>query len=182
MNKANSDQKPAGSESVKSKNSQSQNKSESTGNKHDKVKDENGILVDAARKIESGAKVVGEKAADVAEKISEQTSEIAEIVYDKFKKGVSDAYDVSSKTMSDMSKKAVKYIKKYEDTVEMKKLSHDRNNKMQALGTHIFTLYKSKSQDLRELLLDEESQKILRDLEILNKDIVKIGRKIKRKI
>lgn len=182
MNKASSNQKPEGSKSGESKNSQSQNKSKSTGNKRGKVKDDDGILVETARKIETGTKVIGEKAADVAEKVSEQTSEIAEIVYDKFKKSVSDAYDVSSKTISDMSKKAGKYIKKYEDTVEMKKLNTDRNMKLQELGTHICTLYNSKSQDIKELLADDESQKILKDLEILNKDIVKIGRKIKRKI
>ena len=44
MNKASSEQKIEGSKSGKSKNSQSQKKSVSTGNKHDKVKDEDGIL------------------------------------------------------------------------------------------------------------------------------------------
>jgi hypothetical protein len=182
MNKASSDQKPERSKAGKSKSSQSQIKSKSTGNKGDKVKDEDGILVEAARKIETGAKVIGEKAVDVADKLTEQTSEFAEIGYDKLKKSVSDVYDISFKTFSDMSKKAVKYVKKYENTVEMKKLNNDRNTKMQELGTHIFTLYKSKSQDIKELLANEESQKILNDLEILNKAIVKIGRKIKRKI
>jgi hypothetical protein len=182
MNKVSSDQKSEGGKSGKIKNDQSQKESKSTDNKGDKVKDKNGILVEAARKIESGAKVIGEKTADVSEKVSAQTSEIAEKVLDKFKKSVSEAYDVSFKTISDMSKKAVKYINKYENTVEMKKLSNDRNMKMQELGTHFFNLYKSKSQDIRELLANDESQRILNDLELLNKDIIKLGRKIKRKI
>jgi hypothetical protein len=182
MSKVSSDQKLERSKPGKSKNSQSQSKSKLAGNKYDKVKDENGILVEAAKKIETGARVIGGKAVDVSEKISEQTVEIAETIYDKFKKGVSDAYDVSSKTMGDMSKKAGKYLKKYENTVEMKKLQNDRNMKMQELGTHIFTLYKSKSLDIGELITEIESQKILNELQVLNKEIIKIGRKIKRKI
>ena len=181
MNKARSDQKPEGSRAGKIRNGPSQIKSKSTGNKVDKVKDEDGILVEAARKIETGAKVFGDKAVDVADKLTEQTSEFAEIGYDKLKKGVADAYDVSSKTISDMSKKAVKYVKKYEDTVEMKKLSNDRNIKMQELGTHIFTLHKSKSQDIKELLADEESQKIISDLvTIIGKknDVKKVKNKL----
>jgi hypothetical protein len=182
MNKSSSDQKPERSKAGKLKSSQLQNISKSTGNKRTQVKDKDGILVEAARKIETGAKVVGEKAVDVADKLSEQTSEFAEIGYEKIKKGVSDVYDVSSKTISDISKKAVKYVKKYENTVEMKKLSHDRNVKMQELGSHIFALYKSKTQEIKELLANDESKKIINDLEVLNKAIVKIGRKIKRKI
>lgn len=182
MSKVSSDQKLERSKSGKSKNRQSQSKSKLAGNKYDKVNDENGILVEAAKKIETGAKVIGEKAVNVSEKISEQTVEIAETIYDKFKKGVSDAYDVSSKTMGDVGKKAGKYLKKYEDTVEMKKLKNDRNLKMQELGSHIFILYKSKSQDIEELMTDVESQRILNELQVLNKEIVKIGRKIKRKI
>ena len=182
MTKKNSEHHLEESKSGKSKKSQSLSKSKSAGAKRDKVREEDGILVDAARKIETGAKAFGVKAADVAEKVSDQTTEITEIVYDKLKKSVTDAYDVSSKTISDMSQKAGKYIKKYEDTVEMKKLSHDRNKKMQELGSHIFSLYKLKSQDIGKLLENEESQKILKELENLNKEIVKIGRKIKRKI
>ncbi len=182
MNKASPGKKSGTGKSGKSRDTQSQIKSKSTAIKDDKVRDEDGILVETARKIETGAKVIGEKAVDVADKLTEQTSEFAEIGYDKLKKGVSDAYDISSKTISDVSQKAVKYIKKYENTVEMKKLSNDRDMKMQELGTHIFTLYKSKSQDIKELLANNETQKFISDLELLNKSIVKIGRKIKRKI
>ena len=64
--------------------------------------------------------------------------------------------------------------------IEMKKLNHDRNIKMQELGSHIFTQYKSKSLNITELLANDESQKILSELEVINKEIVKLGKKIKR--
>jgi hypothetical protein len=182
MNKVKSNQKPKGQKSGKSKTVQEPTKSKLSEIKQDKIDDETGVLVEAAKKIESGAKVLGKRASKVAEKVSEQTTEIAEVTFGKLKKGVSDAYDLSSKTVSDMSKKAGKYVKKYEDTIEMKKLSHDRNKKMQALGEHIFTLYKSKSKDVDELFTNKVSLKILNELEVLNKEIVRIGRKIKRKI
>ena len=182
MNNGKSGKKPNGKTSVKIKKNGSEKTIKATNHKHGKAIDEDSKLVEAARKVETQAKIIGEKAADVAEKVSDQTTEIAEIVYDKVKKGVSDVYDVSSKTLHDVSKKAVKYIKKYDDTFEMKKLNHDRNKKILELGTHIYTLYKSKSQDITELLINDKSQKILNELELLNNDIVKLGRRIKRKI
>jgi len=182
MDKVKSNQKPKGRKSEKSKTVREPKTSKLSKIKKDKIDDETGVLVEAAKKIESSAKVFGKKATKVAEKVSEQTTEIAEITYDKLKKGVSDAFDVSSKTVSDMSKKAGRYIKKYEDTYEMKKLSHERNKKMQKLGEHIFALYKSKSKNIDELFTNKVSLEIINQLELLNKQIVNIGRKIKRKI
>lgn len=180
MNKKNTDQKPEKRKPSKSNRNQLQTKSKSTRPANDKVKDENGALVEVAKKIESKAKILSKKTSVVAEKVSDQTTEIAGIAYGKLKKGVSEAYQVSSKKMSDMSKKAAKYVKKYEDTIEMKKLNHDRNIKMQELGSHIFNHYKSKSLTLTELMENDKSQKILSELEVLNKEIVKLGKKIKK--
>jgi hypothetical protein len=182
MNKKNSTQRPNHNKSTNLKKVQSKHESKSKDIKGKKVFDENGVLVETARKVETGARIIGDKTVEVVEKVSDQTTQIVEITYDKLKKGVSDAYDKSSKTMGGMSKKAGKYIKKYEDTIEMKKLSHERNAKMQELGEHIFTLSKSKSQDIDELLNNEDSRKKLSELEILNKEVVKLGRRIKRKI
>ena len=182
MNSVKSNQKPKGRTSGKSKTVQKADTSKLSKIKQDKIDEETGVLVEAAKKIESGAKVFGKKASKVAEKVSEQTTELAEITIGKLKKGVSDAYDLSSKTVSDMSKKAGKYVKKYEDTLEMKKLSHDRDKKMQALGEHISALYKSKSKDVKGLFTHEVSVTLLKELELLDKEIVKLGRKIKRNI
>jgi hypothetical protein len=182
MNKKKSRQEINQNKSEKSKKGPSKNEPKSGNLKGKKVSGEDGALVETARKVETGARLIGDKTVEVVEKVSDQTTQIAEIAYDKLKKGVSGAYDKSSKKMSDMSKKAGKYVKKYEDTIEMKKLSHARDAKMRELGTHIFTLYKSKSRDIKDLLLDDDSKKILGNLEILNKEVVKLGRRIKRKI
>jgi hypothetical protein len=182
MTKVNPAQNPEKMKSGKTKDQQLKKKSKSTIPERGTIKVDDGILVDAARKIETGSKLAGEKTADMAEKMSEQASEIAEKVYDKFRKSVSGAYHAGSKTLGDISKTAVNYVKKYEDTAEIKKLNHDRNLKMQQLGTHIFTLFKSKSRKIGELLADEETQRILKELEMLNKNIVKIGKRIKKKI
>ena len=91
MNKIDSNPKPERKKTGKSKNSQLKNRAKDTHNQKKNVKNEDGILVDAARKIETGAKVLGEKTSDVAEKVSDQTTQIAEKVYDKLKKGASDA-------------------------------------------------------------------------------------------
>jgi hypothetical protein len=182
MNNASSGKKPEENKSGRSKDSKSSINLKSSENKKDPVKDEEGVLVDAARKIETGAKKISEKATDVVEKVSDQTTEVAEIVYDKVSKSVSDAYQASAKTMSDVSKKAGKYIKKYENTFEIKKLSNERDIKMQELGTHIFNLYKSKSLAVDKLVADDESLRLINNLVSLNKEIVTMGRKIKKKI
>jgi hypothetical protein len=182
MNNKKSSQKSNQNKSDKLKKSPSKSESKSGDLKGKKVIGENGVLVETARKVETGARIIGDKTVEVVEKVSDQTTQIAEVAYDKLKKSVSDAYDKSSKTMTEMSKKAGKYVKKYEDTIEMKKLSNDKNIKMQELGTHVFALYKSKSRDIKELLINNDSKKILGELEILNKEIVKLGRRIKKKI
>jgi hypothetical protein len=182
MNKTNPRQKSDQNKSEKLKKRQSKDELKTKDRKDIEIHDEDGALVETARKVETSARLIGDKTVEVVEKVSDQTTEIAEIAYDKLKRGVSDAYDKSTKTMNEISKKAGKYIKKYEDTLEMKKLSHERNAKMQELGEHIFTLSKSKSQDITELLNNDDSQRILSELEILNKEVVKLGRRIKRKI
>lgn len=139
-------------------------------------------MVEAARKIESGAKSIGEKTVDAVEKVTDQTTEIAELAYDTIKKQVSVTYDTSTKTLTDVSKKAGKYIKKYENTIEMKKLSHDKDKKMQGFGNHIYNLYKVNPKDVSQWLAEGKSQEFLKELEILHKDIIKLGRQIKRKI
>ncbi len=58
-------------------------------------------MIEAARKIEIDAKSFNGKATYIVEKDSDQTTEITEIAYDKLKKGVSETYDVISKTIVD---------------------------------------------------------------------------------
>lgn len=147
-----------------------------------KVQANEGKLVEAARKIETGVKIVSEMTTDVVEKVSDQTTEFTEKVYDKFKKSVHDAYDVGSKSLSDMRKKTGKYIQRYEDTFDIKNLKNDRDKKVYELGTHVFNLYKSKPRNLTDLVANDMSQKLLKEIELLVKDIVKLGRRVKRKI
>ncbi len=182
MNKVKSSQRTKQEKSEKQNKDQISQQSNANSNKDMKKNIADGVLVETARRVETSARLIGDKTVEVVEKVSDQTTEIAEIAYDKIKKGVSDAFDRSSKTMHEMSDKASKYIKKYEDTIEMKKLSHNRDRKMHELGTHIFALHQSKSQDLSDLFSNDTTQKILNDLELLNKEIVKLGRNIKRKI
>ena len=182
MNTLSSGKKQDENKSGRPKEQKPPMKSKSDDSKRDAAGTEEGVLVDTARKIEKSAKKISEKATDVVEKVSDQTTEVAEIVYDKVSKGVSDAYHTSTKTMGDMSKKAVKYIEKYENRLEIKKLSHARDVKMQELGTHIFNLHKSKSVGIDKLVGHDTSQSMINDIELLNREIVAMGRKIKKKI
>jgi hypothetical protein len=182
MDKENSSKKEKQKKPEKLIKDKTASKAKTISTKDTEIEVEDGVLVETARRVETSARLLGDKTVEVVEKVSDQTTEIAEIALDKLKKGVSDAFERGSKTMSDMGKKAGKYVKKYEDTLEMKKLSHDRNKKMEELGSHIFNKYKSKTKNIAELINDEESQRLLSDIELLNKEVVKLGRRIKRKI
>jgi hypothetical protein len=96
MKKANSSHKSNQDKPDKLNNGKSSRKSNMKRNKDVKVTGEDGVLVETARKVETSARLIGDKTVEVVEKVSDQSTEIAEVAYDKLKKGVSDAIDKSS--------------------------------------------------------------------------------------
>ena len=126
-----------------------------------KVKEETSFILDAAENIEASAKVVSEKASDVAAKIADKSSRLAGDIFERIKKGVSEAVEVGAKAVDELGKTAQGYLDKYESTMEMKKLSDKRKKATTELGTLIYTQYKIKKKTPTELLQADEVKALI---------------------
>ena len=149
--------------------------------KTQKVKEDTSFISEAAGNIEAGAKVVGEKASDVATKIADKSSKLAGDIFEKIKKGVSDAYDVSAKAVDELGKTAQGYLDKYESTMEMRKLSDRRKKVATKLGERVYTQYKLKKKTPTQLLQTDEVKASIAEITKLDKEIVKLGKIIDKK-
>lgn len=143
-----------------------------------KVKEETTFIKETTENIEAGIKVVGDKASDVADIITDKTSKIAGDLYDKIKKGVTEAYEFSSKAVEELGKSAQVYIEKYETSMEMRKLRDQRNKLAAELGKMVYVELKKKKIDAGSLVEDTAVKEKILDITKLDKDIVKLGKKI----
>jgi hypothetical protein len=149
--------------------------------KSKKVKDDTSFILEATENIEAGAKVVGEKASDIAGKLADISSQLAEEIYDKIKKGVSEAYDTGSKAVDELGKTTQEYIARFENTMEMRKLRDKRNRIVNDLGSSLFMTYKSRRVLPEELLKITNIESLFKELKKLDKSIVELGKKLEKK-
>ena len=140
--------------------------------------EETGFLVEAAINIESGARKVSKKAGEVAEKLGDQTAEIAGKVFDTIKKGVAESYETSSRAIEDLAGKAGDYLKKFETSVEMRKLREKKDQLSEQLGGQIYTVSRKKNISIEKMFSDKSVQPLLQEMVVLHKEILKLGRKM----
>lgn len=136
------------------------------------------FLTEAAKTIESGVDVAGEKISELADKTVETAGELFKAV----KKGLSSTYDASAKVIDDISNTAQDYIDKYKKNLEVNKLSEKRDELTKKLGTLFFAEFKVKKEDtVPSFFKKEEILNLIDEIEKLNKNIVKIGKKLENK-
>ena len=140
--------------------------------------EETGFLVEAAINIESSARKVGKKAGEVTEKLGDQAAEIAGKVFDTIKKGVTESYETSSRAIEDLAGKAGDYLKKFETSVEMRKLREKKDQLSEKLGGQIYTVSRKKNISIEKMLSDKSIQPLLQEMIVLHKEILKLGRKM----
>jgi hypothetical protein len=153
---------------IASKSSKSKVKKTSTST------EAHGFLTEAAENIEAGAEVVGEKISKIAEKTSESAGEIFKAV----KKGLSSIFDTGTKFADEITQTAHKYIEKYQHNMEVKKLSSERNSLTAKLGLKTFVKYKMNETTLQKLLEENEILDLIKEIEKLDRKIVKIGKQL----
>jgi hypothetical protein len=136
------------------------------------------FLTEASKSIESGVEVASEKISEFAGKTAETAGEL----YKAVKKGLSSTYDAGAKAIDEISNTAQDYIDKYKKNTEVNKLSEMRNQLYKKLGKEFFEVYKTKKEDTLKLFFNKkEILDLNSEIEKLNKDIVKIGKKLEKK-
>jgi hypothetical protein len=126
-----------------------------------------GALVQAARAIEEGAKLVGEKA-----------PVIASIVFHSIKKGVSVAYGASSTLVGGAYHAANDYADKYKHKIEVKKLRAQREATSSRLGSIIYSRIVIDEEPPQKAFSDEEITSLLQQILDLDNEVVKIGKEL----
>jgi len=126
-----------------------------------------GALVQAARAIEEGAKLVGEKA-----------PVIASIVFHSIKKGVSVAYGASSTLVGGAYHAANDYADKYKHKIEVKKLRAQREATSSRLGSIIYSRIVIDEEPPQKAFSDEEITSLLQQILDLDNEVVKIGEEL----
>jgi hypothetical protein len=135
------------------------------------------FLIEAAENIEAGAEIVGEKVSDIAEKTAEAAGEAFEVVKNK----LSIAYDSGTKVVDDITKTTQQYIEKFEHNKEIKNLTTERDKLTTQLGMKTFIKYKTSEASMKSLLHEKEIVEAIKEIEKLNKKILKIGKKLEKR-
>lgn len=136
-----------------------------------------GFLVDAAENIETGAKIVSEKTAEVASDITEKTTEIAGSVMDKIKKGASEAYQTGAKLAEGIGATAQNYSEKYKNNQQFRKLSEQQNVLFRQLGAEVAGSALD-DPDFKKKLKENTVKSLISEIESLDKHIAQAGKKL----
>lgn len=137
--------------------------------------EKHGKLTEAAQNIEAGIEVAGDKITEFTGKTAETAGELYQVLKNK----ISSTYDSSAKIVDDLNQSAQNYIEKYKQNLEIKRLTDDREQLTQKLGTEFFSKYKSHKEENPGLILKNKViQELLFEIENLDKKIVKIGKKL----
>jgi len=102
----------------------------------------------------------------------------AKSVFEKIKERATKVYVTGAKVVDDVTQSAYEYAERYQHNVEMKKLGEKRDALTTKLGMTTFEQFKS-SNKLPEKFLDREDiTDHIKEIEKLDKQIVKIGKKL----
>ena len=129
--------------------------------------DEKSFLTETAGNIEEGAKIFGEKA-----------GEIAGALLGKLRKGVSQAYQASAKVVDELSQTAHDYTEKYKTEMEMKELRGQKDDLTTRLGAAVFKQLKTKGTVRDTFFQEKEIRDVVERVEKLDREIVKLGKKL----
>ena len=133
------------------------------------IEKEKGLFGEAAENIGEGAKMVGEKA-----------TELADIIVDKLKKGLSQAYEAGAKVIDELSQAAQEYAEKYKAESEIKKLKGEKDKLMTQLGQSIFTHHLAGGRFAESFFNKKERIDQFNQIEMLDKKIIETGKQLDR--
>jgi|GEM_PF-3246183 len=134
------------------------------------IEKEKGFLDGMAENIGEGARMVGEKAA-----------ELTDIMVDKVKKRLSQAYEAGTKVVDEVSQATHEYTEKYKAESEIKKLKGDEDNLMIQLGQSVFKHHLAGGKFAESFFNKKEIIDDFNQIEMLDKKIIEIGKQLDQK-
>ena len=122
-----------------------------------------GLFDEVAENIEEGAKKVGDRAAELA---------------DRLKKGLSHAYEAGTKVIDDLSHAAQEYAEKYTAESEIKKLKHEKDQLLGQLGRAFFKHHQAGDASGASFLNNTDTIDQFDQIEQLDKKIIATGKQL----
>lgn len=101
-------------------------------------------------------------------------------VFEKIKERATKVYASSSKMVDEITQTAHEYAERYQHNVEMKKLGEKRDVITAKLGMTAFEQFKSSNKLPDKFLNREDITSQIKEIEKLDKQIVKIGKKLEK--
>ena len=128
-----------------------------------------GALVGAAKAIEEGVELVGDKA-----------PEVVSVVLHKVKNGVSVAYGTSSTLVREAYHAASDYADKHKHKIKAKKLKAQREATSSKLGSIIYTRIIIDGEPPEKAFSDQEINSLLQQIQDLDNEVKKIGKELEK--
>lgn len=135
--------------------------------KNSKIQENREFIPDSTETILEGAKIFSEKASDIFNTFLGKVKETAESAYEKG----SQIYESVSLTAQD-------YLDKFKDRAEMSELKEKRDAVAKELGYMCFMEYSGRYRFRVSFLQGDEFKKLMAQVRELDKEIIKIGKKL----
>ncbi len=143
--------------------------------KKTKVKSSKDFISEAAENIESGVRIISKKASKLASNISDATTGIKDRLKEEVKEPGNEAISTARKAIEEISDTAQDYLDKFKNRSEMKKLSKEREEKINLLGRLVYLKLKS-GRSLKNKIEDNEKLKqLISDIRKTDREIIKLG-------
>lgn len=129
------------------------------------------FIPDSTENIMAGARVFSEKASDIFKTFIEKVKETAE-----------SAYERGSQIYESVSLSAQHYVERFKDRSEMAQLKEERDEVATQLGYMCFMEYSGRYRFRVEFMKGEEFKKLMSQLRQLDKEIIKLGKKLEAEV
>lgn len=124
---------------------------------------EKGLIDEVTDNIEGSAKLVKEKAVELA---------------DKLKKGLSQAYATGTKVVDELSLAAQEYAEKYKSESKIRKMKSEKDVLTIQLGRSFFENRHAGDQSAASFLQKKEIVDLLNQIEMMDNQIIEAGKQI----
>ena len=115
---------------------------------------------------------------DKATQFADKSAEVAEKIFENLKKGFSQAFDSGSKWAGELNKLSQEYAEKYNNYMEVSKLTKRKNRLTTEIGKIAYNLYKTDKKIPEEFLKQEKVIDLLEQINHLDNEIIQVGKKL----